>query len=77
MKKILKLDADFEDGYVIGERVHDNEKLIFDVYDLTECPEDATIGRDLFTAHDFIKAVRYGIELAKQGYDEVEYVESL
>ena len=74
MKKTLRLEVEYEDDYVVGERVHDNDKLIFDVYDLTECPEDATICRDLFNAYDYIKAVRYGIELAKQGYDEVEYV---
>ncbi len=75
MKKTLKLEVEYEDGYIVGQRVHDNDELIFYVYDLTECPEDATIYRDLFNAFDYIKAIRYGIELAKQGYDEVGYVE--
>lgn len=47
---------------------------LFSVCDLTKCPEDATINRDLFDADDYLRAVRYGIELAKAGYDEVEYV---
>ena len=73
MKKILKLEQDFEDGYLIGERVYDNDNQIFSVYDLTECPEDATIYRDLFSANQYLYAIRYGIELAKKGYDEVAY----
>ena len=40
-----------------------------------ECPEDAVIGRDLFDEKDFIKAVKLGMELAKQGYDDVKYVD--
>lgn len=75
MKKILKLYV--EESYYEGityEQVNDEEKALFRVCNLNECPEDAIIGRDLFDAHDYLKAVRYGIELAKQGYDEVEYV---
>ena len=75
MKKILKLETDFYDGYITGERVYDDSNQIFSVYNLTECPEDATIWRDLFSSSDYLSAVRYGIRLAKQGYDEVEYVE--
>ena len=47
---------------------------VFSVSNLNECPEDAIIGRDLFDAEDYIKAVRYGIMLAQQGYTDVEYV---
>lgn len=45
----------------------------FDVYDLSECPEDAIIGRDLFDAKDYIKALKKGIELAQMGYTDIEY----
>jgi hypothetical protein len=77
MKKFLKLYVK-EDYYdrVTYESVRDEEDgYLFSVSNLNECPEDAIIGRDLFDAHDYLKAVRYGIELAKQGYDEVEYVD--
>jgi hypothetical protein len=77
MKKILKLYV--EESYYNGvtyEQVSDEEKSLFSVCNLSECPEDAIIGRDLFDAYDYIRAVRYGIELAKQGYDEVEYVDA-
>ena len=53
----------------------DNMKVVFDVYDLTDCPEDAIIGRALFDADDYVKALNRGIELAKAGYDRVEIKE--
>jgi hypothetical protein len=76
MKKILNLyveESDFEG--ITYEEVSDGNKSLFTVSNLDECPEDAIIRRSLFDAYDYLKAVRYGIELAKQGYDEVEYVE--
>lgn len=74
-KKILKLADDQEWG-LREQTVYDpdTDGELFRVYDLTECPEDATIDRDLFDAGDYLRAVRYGIELAKEGYDEVEYI---
>lgn len=74
MKKILKLyvEESWYDG-ITYEQVNNEEKCLFSVCNLNECPEDAIISRDLFDANDYLKAVRYGIELAKQGYDEVEY----
>lgn len=54
----------------------DTNTEIFDVYNLSECPEDAIIGRDLFDGHDYISALTRGMELAKQGYTEldIEYI---
>lgn len=69
MKKILEIE--YEDN---GQIVYDELGVRFSVYNLDECPEDAIIGRELFDASDYLRAVRYGIELAKQGYDSVEYV---
>lgn len=53
---------------------HDNFKGKFQVGDLCECPEDAIIGRDLFTADDFIDAVRFGMDLAKKGYTDIDVI---
>ena len=39
--------------------------------DLNECPEDATLDRDLFNSIDLLRAIKFGIELAKLGYDDV------
>ena len=52
-----------------------DEKVSFSVYDMSECPEDAIIGRDLFDAHDFIKAVKLGFKIAKRGYDKIRVEE--
>lgn len=51
---------------------YDNFKGNFFVTNLCECPEDATITRDLFNGDDFIAAVSLGMELAKKGYTELE-----
>lgn len=52
-------------------------KVIFQVMDLTFCPEDATIYRDLFSANQYIDTLKLGMQLAQRGYDdiEVEYIE--
>ena len=49
----------------------DTGKEVFSAYNLAECPEDAIIGRDLFDAYDWLRAVEYGMELASQGYADV------
>ena len=77
MKKILELEVERDDYGICSERVFDadnDDKLLFHAYNLDEHPEDAIISKDLFSAYQYLQAVRYGIELAKQGYDQVEYV---
>ena len=66
--------TDRYDGYVCGHEVYCNEdgvSIDFSAYNLNECPEDAIIGRDLFSAYDYIRVLNKGIELAKMGYDQV------
>ena len=58
-------------GFCKGEDVYDGDKLLFDVYNLTDCPEDAIVGRSLFSSSDWVDAVKLGMELARQGYDDV------
>lgn len=50
---------------------NEDEKLWYMVYDLTDYPGDATIERDLFSGYDFIKAIKLGMRLAQQGYDNI------
>lgn len=59
------------------EITDEKEGFIFSASDLTECPEDATLYRDLFNAEDYISAVEFGMKLAQEGYDyiQVEKVE--
>lgn len=75
-KKILELEDEQSDWGMREQSVYDPETNdeLFSVCDLTERSEDATINRALYDASDFLRAVRYGIELAKAGYDEVEYI---
>lgn len=65
-----------EDGWGGGssQSIIDEQNLLhFYVRDLYDCPEDATIYRDLFNAYDYIDTLNKGIELAKMGYDKVTY----
>lgn len=76
MEKILKLDIYYtEDIDSWGDRsqtIIDKENDInFGVSNLTDCPEDAIIGRDLFDSDDYIRALNKGIELANKGYTKV------
>lgn len=76
MEKILKLDIYYTEDMDIGgdrsQTIIDKENDInFGVSNLTECPEDAIIGRDLFNSDDYIRALNKGIELANKGYTKV------
>ena len=53
----------------------DGIRVRFSVGNLSECPEDAIIGRDLFDASDYLHALKVGIKLAKAGYDDVDFAE--
>ena len=74
--KIYGLVEDEDEyGEVSYQKLYDREEQVtfFTVSNLNECPEDAIIGRDLFDASDYIKAVRRGIKLAKQGYTDASF----
>lgn len=84
MGKILKLDfISFEDDWgcnnsqEIDGITDQGTEINFRVHDLCECPEDAIIGRDLFSGYDFIKALELGIQLAQEGYTklDINYIE--
>jgi hypothetical protein len=47
----------------------------FSVCDLSDCPEDAIIGRSLFDAKDYLRAIRTGMKLAKYGYEDVDFAD--
>lgn len=76
MEKILKLDIYYtEDIDSWGDRsqtiIDKDNDINFGVCNLTDCPEDAIIGRDLFNSDDYIRALNKGIELANKGYTKV------
>ena len=55
-----------------SETVDSDVYLYFEAYDMCECPEDATLSRDLFDGEDYIEAIKLGMKLANLGYDEIE-----
>lgn len=66
------VDPYYHYRYRAQEILDPHGKFIFTVGDLNECPEDAILGRSLFDAGNFIDAVRVGIQLAKDGYEDLE-----
>lgn len=75
--KLKVFFSDNEDWAYRHQRVWSNdcEQVSYSVYDLCECPEDAKIGRDLFSGREYINAIKLGMELAKQGYTGIEIEE--
>lgn len=69
---IFKLEDESSDWGTRSQTIYMDGEEIFSAYDLSECPEDAIIGRDLFDAHDYLSAVKFGMELAARGYTKVE-----
>lgn len=69
-KVIVNQEEDEYEG-VCYESI-DNDMMQFHVSNLCECPEDAIIGRDLFDAMDYIRAVRTGMRLAQEGYTDLD-----
>ena len=54
---------------------HDNFVGSFHVHNMWDESEDCTIARNLFSAQDFIEAVRFGMDLAAKGYNDIEVKE--
>lgn len=52
-----------------------NDKLSERISDLSECPEDAHIGRDLVDGNDIISYIKMAYEAGKNG-EELEIVYS-
>lgn len=72
---IYEEDDDYDDIIQFQEltEVRDNHgsaRTIYSVCNLTQCPEDAIIGRSLVSAEKVIDYIKYGMRLAAQGYTE-------
>ena len=72
-KLYIRNYIDTSEGWIQRQELYDKDKEIYCVNNLADCPEDAIIERDLFSAEEYVEAVRYGIELAKQGFDNIEF----
>ena len=67
-----------DDEWTVGyQRVTSpvDPRIYYSVCNLCECPEDAIIGRDLVGAHEWLDAVRLGMQLAREGVTELEVTE--
>lgn len=64
----------YEELVVSQELYSDNKDvdIYYRVYNLCECPEDATINRDLFSAESFVETLKLGMELASKGYTDIK-----
>ena len=51
----------------------DDRKKLYGVSDLSECPEDAIIGRALLSGEEVLDLVELGMNYSKMDYDEIEY----
>lgn len=73
MKVIWEEDSDWGSDYPRVEVLVDSEdNKLYTVRNLYECPEDACIARDLVSAHEVVKFIELGMQLANEGYTSVE-----
>ncbi len=54
----------------------EDENIHYLVSNLSECPEDAIIGKDLVSAYEIADFIELGMELTKKGYDKI-YIETI
>lgn len=47
------------------------EQISYCVENLDQCPEDAIVDRDLFSAEDYIAAIQLGMAMREKGYTDV------
>ena len=73
--KILKVKLeeyiDNYEGCRYQEVTSEDENINYSVSNLDECPEDAIISRDLFSADEYIDTLKLGMELAQKGYNNI------
>lgn len=73
MKIRLNVSTDYD-----GNEIHDlfiNDKEDLSIRSLSECPEDAIIGRDLIDGNQIIDYIQMGYDAAKRG-EELEIEET-
>lgn len=73
MKITLYTSTDSND--LDRHRLDINGETAENIQDLSDCPEDAHIGRDLIDGYDIIKYIELGYEAAKNG--EILEIEEL
>ena len=75
MEKILnlKMKTRMEEGSPVFQKLwsEDDPRIEYRVANLWDCPEDACIHRDLFSADEWLDTLRLGMTLAQEGYNEI------
>lgn len=69
--EVIEEIDDYIDEIRYQEVLSPEEKTLYSVCNMCECPEDASIERNLVSAFEYIDILNAGIKLAKQGYDKV------
>lgn len=71
--KYQPCDNDWLDGCNRYEELFDNGgNSIYRICELTDCPEDATLYRDLTSAYNIVDIIKFGMKLYKQGYRDIK-----
>lgn len=77
----LEEEYDSSDDVIYSQALYDLDAddihKFYLVYNMYHCPEDATIERDLVSAHNLLDYINYGIKLGQQGYTEAKIVETV
>lgn len=78
MKYTLKLHQEYDDyDDVIRQVVMDEyNNILLDVYNCSDCPEDAIIGRAMNQLDVLEDGINFGIILAQKGYDDIDWVDA-
>lgn len=70
---IVNEELDDYDNLIYFQEVfcEDEPQVRYSVCNLTDCPEDAIIGRSLVSAEKYIKILELGMALGRKGYDYI------
>lgn len=70
---VWQSDPECGEEYPQYEQLEDNNgKIIYCVRNLSDCPEDAIIIRDLCSAYEIIDYIQLGMKLAQEGYTSIQ-----
>lgn len=70
-------DSELGDDYPRIQHLEDSAgNLLYDVRNLTDCPEDAIILRDLVSAEEIVEFIELGMKLATEGYTSIHVTDN-
>ena len=75
----IVIEENYDDylGLIHSQNMYSKDRTMgYYVRNLTDCPEDAIINRDLVSAEEIINYIKFGMKLAQEGCTniEVEYI---